>query len=149
MSDFTPAKYHYLQILMSFTHAPRLKERKHLTWGKLCLFLFLADSWDFVNWNRDEKLEITLKYAFLIEKAELSNPSAKSYIVWSGGSRTPRFKTKIYRISSAMLLGQFFFAPFLTKGSHVREDRCKSCRRKTFDFYAHVDIFKAVLDGGR
>ncbi|ESK89768.1 hypothetical protein Moror_16830 [Moniliophthora roreri MCA 2997] len=151
MLDFTPAQYHYLQILIGLTHvislsllsfliprqAPRLYQWKRLTWGKVCLFLFLVDCWLFIFFSgllltgigtRNSTLCAvtiwsclffqgsvkTLKYAFLVEK---------SYIVWSGGRRISRFRTKVYRMSSAVLLGHIVFSPFLVKNNHVREDR--------------------------
>ncbi|KAI3613858.1 hypothetical protein WG66_006469 [Moniliophthora roreri] len=72
MLDFTPAQYHYLQILIGLTHVitPRLYQWKRLTWGKVCLFLFLVDCWAVIDRNRNEKFNITLKYAFLVEKSK-------------------------------------------------------------------------------
>ncbi|KAL0569903.1 hypothetical protein V5O48_012060 [Marasmius crinis-equi] len=88
-------------------------ELKNITWGKVCLLLILIESWFTVvgagfiltgigvNGNPVTCNFISIAclifvggtkfliYAFLVEKV---------YIVWSGGFRTPRLKTAVYRI---------------------------------------------------
>ncbi|ESK89774.1 hypothetical protein Moror_16836 [Moniliophthora roreri MCA 2997] len=127
---------HLLTIsLLSFLIARRscqlgnLPQWKKLTWGKVCVFLVLIDSWLFVLFSgilmtgvetsgNTEACSIimiacivfqgsskVLMYAFLIEKI---------HIVWSGGHRKHRLKSKVYIacwiiILGFMILHLFFF----------------------------------------
>ncbi|ESK89775.1 hypothetical protein Moror_16837 [Moniliophthora roreri MCA 2997] len=117
----------------------KLQQWKSLRWGKVCMFLVLIDSWFFVLFSGILLTGIgtmgdpvacslaifscilfqgsskVLIYAFFVEKV---------YIVWSGGNRTPRLKTKVYKICSVILLGYVVIDVlfFLGHASHIREE---------------------------
>ncbi|ESK95257.1 hypothetical protein Moror_4015 [Moniliophthora roreri MCA 2997] len=118
----------------------QLRQWRHAKWGKICLFLVLVGSWLFVLCSgiivlglgtTGDPLACSLAvsvcsflqggtkfliYALLVEKA---------YIVWSNGYRTPRFKTKVYRVSGVALLGQtalWLVFILLWRASNIRVD---------------------------
>ncbi|ESK84978.1 hypothetical protein Moror_9199 [Moniliophthora roreri MCA 2997] len=137
MLNGIPAKYHPLHLLTTLTHVicisilsyligkrtPSIHELhpaqwKHLTWGKVYVFLAIIVTWIFAllsgvlmtgvgTGDPDSCLTAILScfilpgiskcliYAFLVEKV---------YIVWSGGCYTSRLKTEVYKICIAMLL---------------------------------------------
>lgn len=113
---------------------------KHLTWGRTCIILVLLDSWIFVLFSGILSTGVGLAgsvmtchiailvciacygttklfiYAFLVEKV---------YIVWSCGNQTPRFKTPVYRICCAVLIGYLVVLILMIFGrrSLLNEDR--------------------------
>jgi len=136
----------------------------NLSWGRLCVLMVLIDSWLFIFFtgvlvngvglsfsHKTCALAIyscisfyavskVLIYGFLVEKV---------YIVWSGGNRTPRFRTPTYRICGVVLLGYVAILVLMIMGqiSGLRADGVCIIGLKNFATIAIItyDLFLNVF----